>query len=146
MIASVVVEQSTASDPPEQKPVVRFAGLTLGLVLNKTNAATVAATLGYNTDSWIGATLRLRSEMVQFRGQFKPGPHARVECAANCTGGWQASGAWGAPAASQAPCEPPTTPASNGGGSAPSAPARFSPETAPQPSSDFEDELPSTNW
>jgi hypothetical protein len=39
---------------PERKPVLFFAELEQGMVLNKTNGNTVASLYGANTDGWIG--------------------------------------------------------------------------------------------
>ena len=133
VIASVVVEQ-IGSDPPESKPVVRFAGLTLGLVLNKTNAATIAQSLGFNTDAWVGATLELRSEMVQFRGQVKPAIRVRVLSSppgvhVAATEAWSASAPQTQPSAAHG--------SAGGDGALPAA----SPTAAPA-TPEFDDELP----
>jgi hypothetical protein len=132
-IASVAVEQ-LGNDPPEHKPVLHFAGLALGLVLNKTNSATIAATLGFDTDRWLGATLELRSEMVQFRGQFKPAIRVRVVSS-------PPGGAAAPPAADQW---------AGNGGAAPTSSAAAAPAPAAMtavhasasPPADFDDEIP----
>jgi hypothetical protein len=52
----------------ERKPVVYFQGKTKGLVLNKTNARTIAAGYGDDTAGWRGRPIMLFSAMVDFRG------------------------------------------------------------------------------
>ena len=47
------------------KPVISFVGKDKGLVLNRINAETIAATLGGNTETWQGAVLVLHTQKVQ---------------------------------------------------------------------------------
>ena len=54
----------------ETKPVMRFVGMSKGLVLNKTNGMLLASTLGPETDAWIGKPIELYSEKVQFQGRI----------------------------------------------------------------------------
>jgi hypothetical protein len=57
----------------DTKPVVYFEGKEKGLVLNKTNANTIAVAFGEETDDWIGVEIVLYETMVEFQGQRKPG-------------------------------------------------------------------------
>lgn len=50
------------------KPVVYFTGKEKGLVLNRTNADTIAAALGDDTDRWPGGKVTLFSAKVSFKG------------------------------------------------------------------------------
>ena len=57
----------------DTKPVLYFEEKEKGLVLNKTNANTIAAAYGEETDDWVGAEIVLYETMVEFQGQRKPG-------------------------------------------------------------------------
>lgn len=54
------------------KPLLFFERAAKGLVLNRTNSATLAYALGDNTDNWIGQDINLFSQMVSFQGQMQP--------------------------------------------------------------------------
>lgn len=55
----------------EQKPVLRFIGNNLKpMVLNKTNASTIAAIYGDETDAWQGKQIVLFSSQVPFQGKM----------------------------------------------------------------------------
>jgi len=68
-VASVVMEDLGG----EHKPAVYFQGTDKGLVLNKTNAATITALYGSDTDAWIGKTITLYPTETDYQGK-------RVEC------------------------------------------------------------------
>jgi hypothetical protein len=53
-----------------QKPVVRFREVKQGLVLNKTNSARLAASLGDDTDDWCGKRITLGTERVPLGGEI----------------------------------------------------------------------------
>ena len=53
----------------DNRPVVYFKGKQKGLVLNKTNAGTIADMYGDNTDHWEGHKITLRPTRVDFRGE-----------------------------------------------------------------------------
>ena len=61
-----------------QKPVVYFKGKKKGLVLNKTNAGTIAAALGDDCESWSGEEIELFPQQVTFQGQMVPAIRVRV--------------------------------------------------------------------
>lgn len=59
-IASVAMEELVmAGGKKDKKPVMHFAGKDKSLVLNKTNATTIAKTLGNDTDQWVGKSITL---------------------------------------------------------------------------------------
>jgi hypothetical protein len=53
----------------EHKPILYFIGKEKGIVLNKTNANTLAAAYGDDTDNWHGGDVTLFSMMVDFQGK-----------------------------------------------------------------------------
>ncbi len=53
----------------DHRPIVYFAGKQKGLVLNKTNANTIAGMYGPETDNWQGRTITLFSAQVDFQGR-----------------------------------------------------------------------------
>ncbi len=66
------LEEEVAREGSTQ-PVLYFHGAEKGLVLNKTNANTIADGLGPETDSWIGAQITLYPTKTDFQGK-------RVDC------------------------------------------------------------------
>lgn len=57
----------------DQKLVVYFEKAEKGLVLNKTNANTLADIIGsFNTDDWTGHRVRLITAKVEFQGRRVP--------------------------------------------------------------------------
>jgi hypothetical protein len=60
-----------------EKPVMYFEGKQKALVLNKSNATTIARAHGDDTDGWRGKTVILRPTTVDVRGV--PTPSIRVE-------------------------------------------------------------------
>jgi hypothetical protein len=60
----------------DRKLILYFQNQKKGLVLNKTNANTIAAQYGDDTDEWIGKEIVLFEAMVDFQG--KTGPAIRV--------------------------------------------------------------------
>jgi hypothetical protein len=53
-----------------KKPVLFFVGKDKGMVLNKTNGMTIAASYGADTDKWEGKELLLYSSKVNFNNQM----------------------------------------------------------------------------
>ena len=53
----------------EKKPILHFAGVEKGLVLNKTNATTIGSIHGQELEGWIGKEIELFEQMVPFQGQ-----------------------------------------------------------------------------
>ncbi len=62
----------------EEKPVCFFVGKDRGLVLNRTNADTIAASLGDDTATWNGATVVLFATTTSYGGRTVP--CIRVKC------------------------------------------------------------------
>lgn len=73
-ISNVVVEKIG----DDQRPVLYFQGKEKGVVLNKTNANTIANTYGPETDGWLGAPIELFSAMVDFAGKMTEAIRVRV--------------------------------------------------------------------
>jgi hypothetical protein len=53
----------------DHKPVVFFKGKQKGLVLNKTNANTIAALYGDDTDTWVDQWITIFPTQVDFQGR-----------------------------------------------------------------------------
>ncbi len=53
----------------DKKPVMYFADVKKGLVLNKTNATTIGGVHGQEIEGWTGREIELFSMMVPFNGQ-----------------------------------------------------------------------------
>ena len=71
-IARVVKEilRDPATHEESNKWVVYFEGKQRGLVLNKTNAETLAHLLGDDSAAWIGKRIRLVSARVEMAGKM----------------------------------------------------------------------------
>jgi hypothetical protein len=72
-IKRVEEEEVGQGDKKEDKYVLYFKGVEKGMVLNKTNANTLAALLGDETDDWIGKQATLCVMDVEFGGKLTPG-------------------------------------------------------------------------
>ena len=53
----------------DKKPIIYFNKVKKGLVLNKTNAETIAAIHEQHFEGWTGKEIELFSQMVPFQGQ-----------------------------------------------------------------------------
>ena len=51
------------------KPILYFQGKEKGLVLNKTNANTIAGAYGDDTTEWTGKAIQMYEAMVDFQGR-----------------------------------------------------------------------------
>jgi hypothetical protein len=76
-IRKVVLEE--IGQDKTTKPVAYFRTTQLGLVLNRTNAARLSASLGDETDAWIGKQITLETEQVPMRGQLVNSIRVRVD-------------------------------------------------------------------
>lgn len=65
----------------DTKPVLYFKGKEKGLVLNKTNAGTISAAYGDDTEDWFDQPLILFSIMTGFQGKIGPAVRCRVPTA-----------------------------------------------------------------
>lgn len=63
------VEMADVAKDEPQKPVVYFRGIEPAMVLNKTNATTIAGLLGNDTDDWIGKAIGLFTTEVDYQGK-----------------------------------------------------------------------------
>lgn len=63
------VEMEEVGQDQQQKPVLYFKGIEPGLVLNKTNAGTLAKLLGDETTEWDGKKVGLFTTEVDYAGQ-----------------------------------------------------------------------------
>src|SRR3990172_344329 len=61
------VDQEMLDDGP--KPVVSFLEIEKGLVLNKTNARTIAKLYGVETGAWAGRMITIFPTQVDYRGE-----------------------------------------------------------------------------
>jgi len=57
---------------PEIKPVVYFAGKEKGIVLNRTNADTIAFLYGDETEAWRGKQIEVYPDTTHFQGRVMP--------------------------------------------------------------------------
>lgn len=73
VIESITQENVAGSDDADDvKPVIHFVGKTKGMVLNKTNATTIANSYGDETDDWAGKGILLYATETLFQGQSTP--------------------------------------------------------------------------
>ena len=72
------VEFKDENGVPEPKWVLHFKGAQKGLVLNRTNAQTIADAYGEDTESWIGKKVILYVTTVGTPTGPKPGIRARI--------------------------------------------------------------------
>jgi hypothetical protein len=68
-IADVTMEKMTGGKDGPNKPCLRFRERSKLMVLNKTNAKTLAAILGPETDNWKGARVTIAAPVVDAFGK-----------------------------------------------------------------------------
>lgn len=68
-IRDVKIADVGTAQEPDEKPVVYFEGKEKGLVLNKTNANTIAGIYGDDTDLWRGKSITLFESQTEFQGR-----------------------------------------------------------------------------
>ncbi len=72
-VAVTISEVAVESIRNEDKPVLYLKGKSRGLVLNKTNTATIKEITGtYDTDLWCGKNIILYGTRVDFQGKRVP--------------------------------------------------------------------------
>lgn len=76
-IAEFAIESMGHGAEEEEKPVLTFEGAKKGLVLNKTNAMTIASLYGPDTDNWIGQRITLYPTNVRAFGKMQPAIRVR---------------------------------------------------------------------
>src|SRR6476659_477300 len=64
------VKREEVGPKKESKPVISFAETLKRLVLNKTNAATIAKLYGEETDEWLGKRIILYPKDTEFQGEM----------------------------------------------------------------------------
>ncbi len=67
-IRDVVMESVGQDAEASKKPIVYFNEVEKGMVINKTNAATISNLYGPETDSWIGKKIAIFATEVDFKG------------------------------------------------------------------------------
>lgn len=77
-IDRVLVENVGGDQAEEHKPVLYFQGKEKGLVLNKTNAESIAYVHGDETDNWVGKQIELFTMMVSYNNRMTPGLRVRA--------------------------------------------------------------------
>lgn len=73
-----VIEFNSDSGGKERKLAVSFTGKEKKLVLNKTNTGRIADAYGTDSDGWMGQTIILYEEKVEFNGALVPAIRVRV--------------------------------------------------------------------
>jgi hypothetical protein len=77
--ATVVISHATMETiGDDELPVLYFSGKEKGLVLNKTNANTIANVFGDDTEDWRGGEIVLFETTVDFQGKTMPTIRCRV--------------------------------------------------------------------
>ncbi len=76
-IVSVIFEE--IGQNRDKKPIIRFANVKKGLVLNKTNAKAIESVHGKVFEGWTGKEIELYPDMVPFQGQNVPAIRVRIE-------------------------------------------------------------------
>ena len=74
--------ESVGQDDPEDKPIVYFQEVEKGLVLNKTNANTIAGLYGPETDAWTGKRIALYATEVAYQGKMTLSLRVRLKAPA----------------------------------------------------------------
>jgi hypothetical protein len=78
-----VAVESVGQDDPEDKPIVYFREVDKGLVLNKTNASTIASLYGPETDGWVGKRIALYATEVAYQGKMTLSLRVRIKAPAS---------------------------------------------------------------
>lgn len=73
--------EGMGGEDDEQKWVLHFTGAQKGLVLNRTNAQTIADSFGTDSDEWIGKEVVLFVTTVNTPNGQKPGIRVRIPAA-----------------------------------------------------------------
>ncbi len=77
-IRTVSEEDLGQGHDKETKPVVYFENAQKGLVLNKTNATTIAKVYGDDTGTWTGQSVQVFPTQVEFKGETVDAIRVRV--------------------------------------------------------------------
>ena len=71
-VLCTIVQITQGDETIDRKLVVHFMGKEKALVLNKTNARTIAAIYGDETTAWVNNQVVLYTAMVDFQGKIVP--------------------------------------------------------------------------
>ncbi len=77
-IRTVALEDLGQGSDKEEKPVIYFHKAQKGLVLNKTNATTIAKVYGDDTSAWTGQGVQVFPTQVEFKGETVDAIRVRV--------------------------------------------------------------------
>src|SRR5690349_2468362 len=78
-IAKVTIDKVVSEEiGGDRKLIIYFQGKTRGMVLNKTNARTIAEAYGDETEQWAGAPVEIFSMKVDFQGRMVDGLRVRI--------------------------------------------------------------------
>jgi len=78
-IAKLVVEELGHGAEKERKPVLYFQKATKGLVLNRTNAMTIAGLYGDESDEWAGKRISIYPTRIRAFGSMQDTIRVREE-------------------------------------------------------------------
>lgn len=78
-IAKLVIEEMGHGAEKERKPVLYFQKATKGLVLNRTNAMTVVALYGDESDDWVGKRISIYPTRIRAFGAMQETIRIREE-------------------------------------------------------------------
>lgn len=78
-IAKLVVEELGHGAEKERKPILYFKNATKGLVLNRTNAMTIAGLYGDEADEWPGKRISIYPTKVRAFGSMQDAIRVREE-------------------------------------------------------------------
>lgn len=78
-IAKLVLEELGHGAEKERKPVLYFQKATKGLVLNRTNAMTIAALYGDESDDWAGKRISIYPTRIRAFGAMQDTIRVREE-------------------------------------------------------------------
>lgn len=78
-IAKLVVEELGHGNEKERKPILYFQKATKGLVLNRTNAMTIAGLYGDESDDWAGKRISIYPTRVRAFGAMQDTIRIREE-------------------------------------------------------------------
>ena len=80
-ISRVVVENVGGQGAEEDKPVLYLNGKSKGIVLNRTNAMTIAAKYGDDTDAWLDQPIVVYPDQTMYQGRMVDCIRLRVPAA-----------------------------------------------------------------
>jgi hypothetical protein len=77
--ASLTIDRCEMADlDGEHKPCLYFVGKDKGMILNRTNGATIVESYGDETNDWQGKPLEVFTARVSFQGRMVDGLRVRI--------------------------------------------------------------------